>query len=122
MCTFQGNSKNELICGITWDYCSRFEQPVQTIRFEFKLFSFLNPKICFFVTLELLLYFPFYRNQYKFRWFSISCFNLNIFKFEESFCSSIQSQSERSEATLGTSINFLIFVFCAKSSFAFFSK
>ena len=38
MCTFQGNTKNELICGITWDYCSRFEQPVQTIRFEFKLF------------------------------------------------------------------------------------
>ena len=38
MCTFQGNSKNELICGITWDYCSRFEQPLQTIRFEFKLF------------------------------------------------------------------------------------
>ncbi len=38
MCTFQGNSKNELICGITWDYCSCFEQPVQTISFEFKLF------------------------------------------------------------------------------------
>ena len=37
MRTFQGMPKNELICGITWDYCSRFEQPVQMIRFEFIL-------------------------------------------------------------------------------------
>ena len=41
----------------------------------------------------------------------VSCFNLNIFKFKESFCSPIQNPEERSKTTLGTSINFLFLYF-----------